>query len=348
MIPVSLKPHRFLPPTVAALAAGLLFPSHPAAAARISEPETVLYGRVVERVGDRTFPITEGQLVWTLRIAGTGGRDLNLRTQLEPVGQGRYSYRLRIPHEVLAYDLTVNPRAVGLAATDNRVQHLSITLDGRPLAIAAGATDGFALAQSRRAGAQRIDLEIQIASTDSDGDGAPDWWEDQQGLDRHDPADASTQSSSNGSSGGSSSTTPGGAASSIRTLTDWRAAWFPGAVGDLEAFAQQDTDQDGISNFLEYAFDLHPGRADDPGAMGLPRAIQTAGRAGVSFRKRAGSIDLAYHVETSSDLFHWDAAGPDLQEHTDTAAGTIATVATQNDSGAPVTQRFFRVRVARP
>ncbi|MBL9137624.1 MAG: hypothetical protein JNK85_17265 [Verrucomicrobiales bacterium] len=317
--------------------------SHHGHAARISEPDTILYGRVVERLGSREFPVTQGLLVWNLRVSGPSGRDVRLETRLESLSDGRFSYRLRIPHELLAYDLTVRPKAVGLTTTSTPVQHLSVTLDGRPLNISPGAVDGFSLAQSRRAGTQRVDLELGGASTDTDGDGAPDWWEDQRGLDKYDPTD-----SSESAPGGPDPTIPSGNGihTIIRTFADWRAAWFPNAAGDLNAFGQEDIDKDGISNFLEYAFDLDPRQADSTIGSNLPMPFQAAGRLGLAFRRRNGATDLVYHVETSADLFQWENAAEALEALSGTTNDPSRTIlADRNPTTSP--QRFFRVRVER-
>lgn len=331
-------------PTLAALILGVVASAH-LHAARISEPDTVIYGRVVERVGEREFPLSAGELVWNLRATGPGGRDFRLVTRLARLGDGRFSYQLRIPHDVLAYDLTVKPQAIGLPASGARVEHVSVTLDGRALAIAPGAVAGFALDQTRRAGVQRVDLELAGEATDTDGDGAPDWWEDQNGLDKYDPTDGSTQDphgpgSGNGGNGG-------GTTGPIRTFAEWRAAWFPTRTGDLESFGEEDGDQDGISNFLEYAFSLDPSRADDRTGGTMPRAYSAAGRHGVAFQKRPGAADLQYQVEISHDLFHWSDATADLEELPPATAGGPDTILVTRAGGEPVVQRFFRVRVNR-
>ena len=44
-------------------------------AARISEPGTTFYGRVVARSGDREFPVTDGELKWTLASPNQAERE---------------------------------------------------------------------------------------------------------------------------------------------------------------------------------------------------------------------------------------------------------------------------------
>ncbi|HAB18465.1 MAG TPA: hypothetical protein DCE44_18745 [Verrucomicrobiales bacterium] len=315
-----------------------------AQSARISEPPTVIYGRITERVGAFEFPITQGQLVWNLRTTGPGARDYQLTAQVERLGGGRFSYRLTLPHEVLAYDLNVDPKALGLGGTGARVLHQSVTLDGRLLTLAPGTIEGFALEPSRRAGRQRIDLYLSANSPDTDGDGLPDWWEDQNGLDKWDSGDAASVLIGVTDSGESDPRL----SSSIRTFAEWRAEWFPNSGGDLERFGLLDDDDDGISNLLEYAFNLNPTQSDAQNAGALPYPINQGGRLGVVFRQRALATDLTYQIERSADLLEWTDASPEL-EAVANAFGSTSTATTWVERAElpSVACRFFRVRVGR-
>jgi len=71
-------------------------------------------------------------------------------------------------------------------------------VDGGPAAILPPATTSIDLDQLLRATAWRIDLEINVAPIDSDGDGMPDWWEDLHGLDKQNRNDALTDLNGNG------------------------------------------------------------------------------------------------------------------------------------------------------
>src|SRR6186713_3363685 len=80
------------------------------AALHIAEPATVIYGRVFQVSDNREFLLTEGDLVWKIRNLSQAGREYTLRAKLEAIGDGRFSYRLSVPHQVLAYDLTVEDK----------------------------------------------------------------------------------------------------------------------------------------------------------------------------------------------------------------------------------------------
>jgi hypothetical protein len=323
---------------------------YPGDAARISEPSTQLYGRIAERVGNREFPITSGQLVWKIRTTGPGGREFELSTRLTPLANGQYSYRLAIPHEVLAYDLTVSPKAVGLSNAGGRVEHVSITLDGKPLSIAPNAVAGFAIDSAKRAGIQRVDLAYLSVAPDSDGDGAPDWWEDQNGLDKWDPADSKLPSDPPANGGGTTGTGQGTPRvdAAARTFLEWRAVWFPGQQGDLTIFEQEDTDQDGFPNLVEYAFGLDPTQPEATVADTLPHSTRIEGRPGIAFTRRPGATDLDYRIEASNTLLEWSGELEGTTVTTNAQGVTTATMdRTTTPENAEVERQFWRVRVSR-
>ena len=312
-------------------------------AARISEPGTTFYGRVVTRVGDHEFPITEGELKWTLVVASQGNRQYELTTRLQPIAGGLYAYKLTIPHQALAFDLTVKDKHVPLTAVGWRFQHLAVLVNGKPARLVAPATDDFTASQSTRAATHRIDLEVPEFSADSDGDGVPDWWEDQHGTDKWNPNDGvALVAGPGGGTGGQPATF------TSRTFAEWRQFFFPGATGDLRAFAGEDGDGDGTPNLLEYAFDLDPRRADTAEAADrLPYARLAGQSFGVVFTPRRTAPDLEYHLETSQDLVQWTAPAEDVEQTAltgdEAAPGRLClSVTSAPEDGS---MRFLRVRV---
>ncbi len=318
---------------------GLLASELPVQSARISEPATTFYGRVVNRAGDREFPVTSGELKWTLASPNEGGREYTFITHLEPLGDGRYSYRLTVPHQALAFDLTVADNNVPLTAAGWRLKHVQVLVNGEPATLVAPATDDFSARQADRAATYRIDLVLARSTLDSDGDGLPDWWEDQNGTDKWDPNDGPGSTLIGGANGNSTNDFTG------HTFAEWRQHYFPNTTGDLQAFAQQDSDGDGISNLLEYAFDLDP-RSDSSGQTDhLPLEQLVAGRFGVQFHKRNAATDLNYQVEYSEDLMQWRSDAAVLEEVAQDGASAGQTCICARSTTAEKSMLFLRVRV---
>ncbi|BCX47600.1 hypothetical protein HAHE_15080 [Haloferula helveola] len=181
--------------TLAGFAACLVAAS--TASAIVGEPETVVYGRILNRINPNTEQlVTEGELLWT--IQRPDGSSIPLLGEVAEIGGGLYSYTLRVPHQAVMLGEWQAEQTVPLGTSSNTGYHTGITLDGNPAGILPPATSGFELDQLLRASAIRIDLEINSEGLDSDGDGLPDWWEDEHGFDKQDPSDALADSNANG------------------------------------------------------------------------------------------------------------------------------------------------------
>jgi hypothetical protein len=332
--------NRLIP--LAAAVCGLC--ASPAAPAlHISEPPTVFYGRVFQRGPSQEFVLTQGELTWVLRSTAHGSREYRLSTKLESLGGGRFSYRLTVPHQALAYDLSVAAKAVPLPAAGSRLEHIAVTVNGQPATIVAPAVDSLTAQQSTRAATYRVDLQIGGDFVDSDGDGVPDWWEDQNGWDKWDPSDGSKTSTLP-----TRPTPPVAKEQEAMTFSRWRELHFPSLNEELNAFAQHDPDEDGISNLLEYAFNLSPIAVDDLSARrALPSMSSVDGRIQLTFYKRTDASDLLYVVEVSEDLIHW-RAGSDAVEAPDAGSRADGAVAFRVRSEATDPRlQFMRVRVER-
>ncbi len=150
------------------------------ATAQIGEPDTIFYGQVINRTSGQIDLITSGKLVWT--IERPDGKPLTFTAALKPLNQGLYSYRLSVPHEALAYGLTVDSDVVPLSASAAACSHVAITVDGISASIVAPGTGSFAVGQGLRAATYRLDLELNNPLASTSGDGIPDWWKALYGV----------------------------------------------------------------------------------------------------------------------------------------------------------------------
>ncbi|MCP5519406.1 MAG: type I secretion C-terminal target domain-containing protein [Verrucomicrobiales bacterium] len=175
-----------LNPALALAAAVWLAPVSPAAAG-LPEPDTILYGKVFHRNHIYELVVTEGELEWIIRLDDEGTRTLTLRTELEPLADGAFSYRLKVPHEAFVAGFSaanLSPDTVPLGTDDIRYRHHEIRINGTPARILPPGREFFDASQTRRLSTHRLDLAAVLEIPDSDGDGIPDWWETKFGLDR--------------------------------------------------------------------------------------------------------------------------------------------------------------------
>lgn len=157
----------------------------------ITEPDVVLFGKVVNLSGGATRPLFSGSLSVTLVVRTIPQQTVTRTTTLRRVGRtGEYSYRLSIPLRIQP-DAVESGTSVVVGAAPVRFGLQSLTLDGTPMQLLDPAQVRRMLLGSGERGQEfQVDLQVARAEKDSDGDGAPDWWEDQNGMNKFSAADA--------------------------------------------------------------------------------------------------------------------------------------------------------------
>ncbi len=144
----------------------------------------LFYGEVRQVGGAQTALLQAGHLEMTFVNQANPSNRVTLETELKPTGSGDikpYSYALKVP---LAY-LPDAPRideflSIGSSNTNFKIE--SIKINGAPATLPDGSKEFYALSFASRGSDYRLDLLVTGDSTDSDGDGLPDWWERLYGL----------------------------------------------------------------------------------------------------------------------------------------------------------------------
>ena len=170
--------------TIFTLISVLVLASPLARAQGFTESDIVFYGEVRKSGGGQTVLLQAGRLKVTFVNQNNATNRVTLETDLRPTGPGAvkpWSYALKVP---LAY-LPEAPRideflSVSTLPTNFKIQE--ITIDGVPATLPDGSKEFYGLSFASRSSDYRLDLLVAGASTDIDGDGLPDWWEQLFGL----------------------------------------------------------------------------------------------------------------------------------------------------------------------
>jgi hypothetical protein len=151
----------------------------------IPEPGVVLYGEVRNTEGGQNVRLTTGTLVWTFRPA-SGGASVVLTTQLTNL-LDQFSYLLIVPAETEIGSLLASSNVLKLTTPAITYTRTNVTLDGQPIFLRTAAQGSLIFGNNSRGLVERVDLTLQRDDLDSDGDGLPDWWENQHFAGNGDP-----------------------------------------------------------------------------------------------------------------------------------------------------------------
>jgi len=189
--------HWWMRPLAAlVLSAGALHGT--AKAAALSEPPTVVYGKVIQQGAGAAYQLYQGNLTLAVVNDANPSNQIALQVPLQPTGDAsEFSYRVELPVKYLpALTELSDSLSVGFGATSYHLE--SIQINNQPAAPLDSAESVFTTSFAGRAGQHRLDLLVSLAEVDTDGDGIPDWWEDLHGLNRLDPTDAARDDDGDG------------------------------------------------------------------------------------------------------------------------------------------------------
>ena len=118
--------------------------------------------------------MTSGTLRWT--VVPPSGPPVTVTAELRNIND-QFSYVMEIPFETAVPGSRPTTNALQLRAMATLYDRSDVTVDTNAATIVSAGTT-FLFAQSDRASVERVDMDTAIAYPDHDGDGLPDYWED--------------------------------------------------------------------------------------------------------------------------------------------------------------------------
>jgi len=150
--------------------------SSPLLAEGIPEPGLTLYGVVKNDLGGASVRLTTGTLTWT--IVPTLGPPVTVTTQLKNIND-QFSYVVELPFESAVTGGSPSTNALMIRAGGSDFDRSQVRIGTNTATIVAPATGTFTVSPANRGRFERVDLHVGVAYPDADGDGLPDYWENQ-------------------------------------------------------------------------------------------------------------------------------------------------------------------------
>ena len=151
----------------------------------IPEPGLTMYGVVKNDIGGVHVRMTSGTLHWT--VVPPSGPPVIVTTDMRNINE-QFSYVVDIPFETAVPGSPPTTNALQLRATTTSYDRSDVTV-GTNAATIVSAGSTFIFSQPDRASVERVDLDTAISYPDQDGDGLPDYWEDDHFSGFADPGD---------------------------------------------------------------------------------------------------------------------------------------------------------------
>ncbi|KPA11756.1 Hemolysin-type calcium-binding region, partial [Candidatus Magnetomorum sp. HK-1] len=170
--------------------------------AGIPEPETIIYGKIINNYEGYDMLVTKGTLDW--QIVDVNADKYSYSAQLDKKDNG-YSYVLSIPKETAAsiilhsgtYLFNENDFLI-ISDQAKKLKHSEIIVNGYKAQIIAPASNSLSIDQETRLDTFRVDLKINYEPPDTDKDGIPDFWEEKNNLNIDSSVDAALDSDEDG------------------------------------------------------------------------------------------------------------------------------------------------------
>lgn len=167
-------------------------------AATLTEPSVVVFGQVVHIGEGSSYQLSSGTLTFEIVKDSDPDHLIELTTSLNSIGpSGELSYRLEIPtgHQLETFE-TSDLLSVGFSDLGYSLQ--SIKVNGETGYLIDPAHSNFSISFADRALEHRLDIEVNLPETDTDGDDIPDWWEENFGFNIYLASDASNDGDGDG------------------------------------------------------------------------------------------------------------------------------------------------------